>query len=501
MSTQAHVGLWAEVQADLRLKLGEELFALWIAPLKVLSGEGDEVRLGVPNVFVLDWITKRYLREIESVLAARAGPGTRVVLSIDPQLYQERRREREKVLGPETGPATVPAPVPPTVSSTVLVPASGPVARDDNAVGGSCDEAKPTLENFVVGPSNQHAFNAVMDVLSRPGRVYNPLFICGPTGVGKTHLLKGLHRALRSRRRSSVPGAAPAAPPTVEGRAEASPGAHPFLRVSCLSGEQFFQHYVQSLQDRTLRKFQERFRSLDVLIIDDVHLLRNKKKTQAEFLHTFSALVDSGKQVILASDVPPRSLGDLEPGLVGRFLSGLVVGMKRPDFATRLGIARAVVRRLSARFEEPLLQFLAENLHGNAREIIGAINQLHHHAQTQGRTMNVEEARRVLEDFFRERERRVDFKRVHAVVASYYGVPLDALVSGNRQRHIAFARQVAMYLARKYLPKSLAEVGKYFGNRNHTTVRCAAEKVARLLEKDGCQLARDLDTICEILEE
>ncbi|HVR74767.1 MAG TPA: DnaA N-terminal domain-containing protein, partial [Planctomycetota bacterium] len=190
MSIQAHVGLWAKVQEDLRWKLGEELYELWIAPLKVLSGEGDEVRLGVANVFVLDWIAKRYLREIDAVLAARVGPGSRAVLSIDPQLYQERRREREKVLGPEIVPAAV--------SATVPEPPSGPATRADIAVGGSSDEAKPTLENFVVGPSNQHAFNAVMDVLSRPGGVYNPLFICGPTGVGKTHLLKGLHRALRS---------------------------------------------------------------------------------------------------------------------------------------------------------------------------------------------------------------------------------------------------------------------------------------------------------------
>jgi chromosomal replication initiator protein len=268
-----------------------------------------------------------------------------------------------------------------------------------------------------------------------------------------------------------------------------------------LTGEQFFQQFASSCQDGTVRKFRERYRSVDVLIIDDVHALVNKRKTQVEFLHTFSSLIDSGRQIILASDVPPQALKELDPGLVGRFVSGLVAGMRKPDFETRLGIARLRARRLPSRIDDDVLQFLAENVRSSAREIIGALHQLDMDVQLHGPKLSVERARGVLAVYLREQGNRIDLKKIHLVVARHYALPPEALVSTARGRFVSFARQVAMYLARRFTGKSLAEVGKYFGNRNYSTVKCAEKRIEDLLRDEESGLAHELNGIIECLEE
>jgi len=240
---------------------------------------------------------------------------------------------------------------------------------------------------------------------------------------------------------------------------------------------------------------------VDVLIVDDVQLLNNKRKTQLEFLHTFSALVDAGRQIVICSDVPPKALKDLDAGLVGRFLSGLVVSLKKPDYATRLGILRAQARRIPAQFEDAVLQFLAEQIRGNARELVGALMQLDIHSRVSGGPVGLEDARAILAETIRERERRVDLRKIQNVVARYFGLAPEVLLARARQRHVARARQVAMYLARRYTGKSLAEVGKYFGDRDHTTVQCAVKKVEHLLSQAEGGLAGELGAIMETLEE
>jgi chromosomal replication initiator protein len=352
-----------------------------------------------------------------------------------------------------------------------------------------------TLESFVVGPSNRLAFNAALQLLDSPGNLYNPFFVHGPPGVGKTHLLKGLCHAFRHRRRGPKDVArSPSGVETTAGQGFA-------CRVRYLSGEQFFNQFAASVQDGTVRKFRERYRSLDVLIVDDVHLLVNKKKTQVEFLHTFNSLAETGRQVILASDAPPKSLGDLDRGLVGRFLSGLVVGIKKPDYETRLGIASMQARRFTTRFDESVLRFLAERVRGSARELIGAMKQVDIHAQLNGGALSLRQAEEALAELIREEERRVTLSRIVVVVAAHFRLSPEVLVSPSRQRHVALARQTGMFLARQYTGKSLGEIGKHFGNRNHTTVRCALAKVERLLTQSGDRLVWEISQIRETLEQ
>lgn len=519
LPADAHGELWAAVRAELRGKLGEERFERWIAPLKVLSRSGEEIRLGVPNRFVQDWIEKRYLAAVDSAIVSVVGERPcgepRVTLVIDAVLFRERRKEQADVLHPQGPDGSPPQNAPPGGTTDgeprgeqprgEQVERPSPEARAAGGlnvwVSGSSPQGslEQTLEDFIVGASNQLAFKAVEQVLEAPGALYNPLFLYGPSGVGKTHLLKGLYRALRSRKRAdradwrsaqAEPGA-PCERPSADG----------FLRVTYLTGEQYFHHYASSVQDGTARRFRERYRALDVLILDDVHLLVNKRKTQLEFLHTFSSLTDSGRQIILASDVPPKGIKELEAGLVGRFSSGLVVALKKPDFATRLGIVRMRARRLSTRLDDAVLQFVAEHVRTSARELIGALMQLEIHGQAKGGELGLEEARDMLIDFLHEAEKRIDLKKIQAVVAKHFGVSPESLVSASRQRSIAIARQMAMYLGRRRTSKSLSEIGKFFGNRNHTTVKSAETKIKRLVERPDHALARDLNCILESLEE
>jgi chromosomal replication initiator protein len=269
--------------------------------------------------------------------------------------------------------------------------------------------------------------------------------------------------------------------------------------VKYLTSEEFTNQFVLSLQKGTFDKFRERFRSLDVLLVDDVQLLVSKKKTQEEFLHTFNALVDSARQVVLGCDVPPKGLPDLSRAMVTRFMSGLVVGLKRPDLETRIGILEQHSKRLSGRFDREVLQTVAGALRGNARELIGALKRLDIHARVDGRPLCVEQARDILAEFLHEKSRQVSAAKILRVVASHYGLTSEALTSTSRQRTVVLARQVAMYLMRRYTGRSLAQVGVLFGKRSHATAKAAEGKVVALLERDA-HFVQELDEIVEALE-
>jgi chromosomal replication initiator protein len=482
MWTQAHKDLWATVREDLRVQLGETLFDRWIGPLKLLTEEGDAVRLGVPNLLVQGWVETKYLTAIVKAFSARRGAETRVSLEIDAALFQKHRQSSAGILGSNT------------VSGTSVEISPAGTVKETTGAGDSTGRDFPlmqeqTLDSFVVGPSNELAWGAAKQIFETPGGLYNPLFLHGPSGVGKTHLLRGLYRDFRARR--------------LWGRqAKKGRGSHrrgSFCRVRYVTGEQFYLEYSSQSLAGTLNAFRERYRSLDVLVVDDVQLLRGKPKSQIEFLRTFSSLVESGRQVILASDVSPRSLEGLDPGLVGRFLSGLVVGIRKPDYGTRLGIVRAQSRRLGNVLDDRVLEFLARNVRGTARELLGALMRLDIHAQVLGEPLSYDGARDILSDIVEERRRAIDLKRIRDVVAQYFGHSPDALQSRSRQRQIARARQIAMYLARRHTGKSLAEIGKYFGNRNHATVKSAELRISSLLDQGDRVVTHGIHAILENL--
>lgn len=482
MTPELDLDLWQTARDRLRQSFGEELYERWLAGLKFVSSSAGEVGLAVPNHWVRDWIRSRYLPQMLEVFREVTGQEVKLSFHIDPALFREQRLEGQGVF-----------------SRLEPAPGSAPSVRtgEDAGVRRSPTVVESSLESLVQGSCNQLACSAALQILEAPGEIYNPFFVFGSSGVGKTHLLRGIQRAFQSggrclpRGRSADPRG-PGIPEIVR--------IPPNLKVRYLSGEQFFNHFVASVQDRSGRKFRECYRSLDVLILDDIHLLASKKKTQLEFLHTFNSLMERGRQIIVASDTAPKDLQELQPSLVGRLLSGLVARIRKPDYETRLRIVQQRAQRLDSRLDPQVFEFLAEWLRGNVRELIGALMQLDVHARVRGEQLDLETAETVLAEFLHEQRNRITLPRIHEVVARHFGLPMDILVSGNRQHFVSLARQVAMYLARRYTRKSLAEIGKYFGRRKHTTVKSAVSKISKLLQTADPAVSQDLPAIIDSLE-
>lgn len=497
MVIRAHNDLWAAVREELRSKLGERCFQRWVDPLRLLSEEGEEVRLGVANGVVGFWVERKYLPEILESLRAKAHGDVTVRIILAPAETKKQEKIEPKEIAPSVeggGARSSEAGGEPKTATAVPgpdIPVLGDSAKrgDEKPRVAAAEPLEQSLESFVVGRSNELAYNAALKVLGSPGGAYNPLFVHGPSGVGKTHLLKGLLHAFRSQA-GFWPGAG-ARPGETRGSG---------LRACYVTGEQFFQQYSTSIQDGTARKFRERYRSLHVLIVDDVQLLVSKRKTQIEFLHTFSSLLESGRQIVLASDVPPKALKDLDAGLVGRFLSGLVVGIGKPEFATRLGILRVHSRRLLSRLDDTILEFVAEQVRGSVRELIGVLMRLDIQAQLSGGTLSFAQAKEVVAEMGSLDSRRIDLRRIRDAVAAHFGIVPEIVASSNRQRHVTLARQIAMYLARRCTDESLAAIGTYFGRRDHATVKCAVEKIARLTEENDAGVAPHVRAILDGLE-
>ncbi len=479
--------IWRGIAGELREKVGADRYDRWLAPLRVASVGEDEVRLGVPNRFWLEWIESRYLPVIASCMSEKAGRSVRISLVIHPELFQQlRRSQREALAGFPWGEAGDSKPAEPWASACGLSSgAAGPSARKVGSDGlprpasiGPHPPACPgspcgTLDDFVVGGSNQLAFNAALQVAGDCGARYNPLFIHGGSGLGKTHLLRGILHALHRRE-----------------------GGWP---VRYLTGEEFLSQFVSSLKGGTIARFRQTYRTRHVLLVDDVHLLGNKLKTQEEFLHTFNYLMDSGNQIVLTSDCHPRTIENLSKPLLGRFLSGLVAEVGKPDFETRLRILRQRQERSRAPFAEEVLPLAAEVLRGNVREILGAFNLLEAAARSTGREMTAPEAKNLLGQRLLMRECRPCLSRILQAVSDYYQMSSRALSARGRQRSLTLPRQVAMYLARKYTDRSLAEIGKAFGDRNHTSVKSAENRVRRLIETSPA-IATDVEKIIDSFE-
>ena len=479
MQLETREEIWGEVGAELREQLGADRFDRWLAPLRLLDVTDREFRLGAPNKFWLEWIENRYLQAVSDVVARRLGRPMKVTLAIDPELFRSFRQSQQVIL------AAVPDGAAPGVDGAEGAPRDG---FDDDAVAARPAPWSPqapgrspgpgpldvqTLKNFVVGPSNRMAYHAALRVVENPGEAYNPFFIHGSCGLGKTHLLRGISHALRNR--------------------------HPEVQVRFLNGEEFLNQFVASLKGGTIGRFRDRFRSPQVLVLDDIHLLGNKTRTQEEFLHTFNALVDAGHQIIMSSDRHPRGIGNMQEALVGRFVQGLVVVVNRPEQPTRLEILRRRAETARVPFSKEVLELIAESVRTSIRELIGAYNILEEYSFQEEASLDAAKARFLLTQSLCIGERRTSLQQIVELVSRHYSIPVPALVSPSRQRSLTLARQVAMFLGRKYTGRSLAEIGKHFGGRNHTSVKTAEVRIDRLRQANP-GLAKDIETISNSLD-
>ncbi len=442
--------IWAQARADLREIMGKDQFAAWVDPLQLTRLDAEGACFATPTRFMSDWVSRHYADSIRASLA-RAG-------------HAVPRLQFEVMPHPETAPASAAAPAQPTQRSTENL--------------GAPLDSRYSFANFVVGKPNELAHAAALRVAEGGPVTFNPLFLYGGVGLGKTHLMHAIAREIQARR--------------------------PGEKVLYLSAEQFMYRFIQALREKTVMDFKELFRSVSVLMVDDVQFIAGKESTQEEFFHTFNTLVDQGKQIVISADRAPGEIKDLEERIRSRLSSGLVVDLHPTDYELRLGILQTKTVAFRAQYPgvdiaPQVLEFLARRITTNTRVLEGALQRVLAHASLLGRQIDLDMAQHCLTDILRASDRKVTIEEIQRHVAEHYNIRLSDLVGPKRLRMVARPRQVAMYLAKEMTSRSLPEIGRRFGGRDHTTIMHGVRKIEELAAADH-QLAEDLDMLRRLLQ-
>jgi chromosomal replication initiator protein len=428
--------LWEEISGRLKEALSDGTYSKWFGDVHELSLDGETLVLTVPSEFTRDWIEGHFLGLI--------GAAVRDIVGFERPL--ELRVANDTESSAEDG-----------AGSEGVVPM---VPRLPGRPESGGFNVKYTFDSFVIGSSNRFAHAAALAVAEAPAQAYNPLFIYGSTGLGKTHLLQAVAQYV----------------------AEHSSA----LSVRYVTSEAFVNDFINSLRDKRIEGFKQRYRAYDVLLIDDVQFFEGKERFQEEFFHTFNSLYEAGSQIVLSSDRPPRDISTLEERLRSRFEWGLITDIQPPDLETRIAILRKKVKVDGIDVhDEQVLTFTASRVSTNIRELEGALTRVVAFSSLTGRPMTVELAQDVLRDVFPQGEAaEVSIKRIQDLVAERFELTLDELCGEKRSQNIVYPRQVAMYLSRELTDSSLPRIGKEFGGRDHTTVIHATSKISRLIRED-----------------
>ena len=437
--------LWETVKCDFKSLFPEDVFQMWFEPLVCLETTDASLILGVPNDFAAIWIHDNYLDLITQRLRLTAGRMVTVTL---------------RKVDPATRPGRPAAEAPASASRVRPAPARRAARYDEHGPGAGTLIPRNTFETFVVGANNQMAHAAALAVAQAPAQAYNPLFLYGDTGLGKTHLMQAIgHAILRH---------------------------NPDARVAYLSTEKFTNEFIQALQENSLTKFRQRYRHADVLLIDDVQFLAGKERIQEEFFHTFNDLFEAGKQIVLSSDRRASEIQKLESRLVSRFEWGLPADIQAPDFETRVAILRSKALSLKCDLPEPVVTFIAQNVTRNVRRLEGAFIRVASHAALFSKPVDVATAERLLHDMLMEQAQTIlTIEAIQKRVADHFQLRQSDMSSKRRPNNIASPRQVAMYLARTLTKHSLQEIGDAFGGRDHGTVIHACKAVDNMIDQDA----------------
>ena len=435
--------LWSEVAGRLRGALNDTTYGTWFGEAQGLEFDDDRFVLSVPNDFTRDWIEGHFIGLIGAAIRDVTGRERPIELRVSELLLLPP----DPLLDEERGAVSIE--VPPVVER---LPPSRPESGGFNS--------KYTFDSFVIGSSNRFAHAAALAVAEAPAQAYNPLFIYGSTGLGKTHLLQAVAQYVSEH--------------TSE------------LSVRYITSETFMNDFINSLRDKRIEGFKQRYRTYDVLLIDDVQFFEHKERIQEEFFHTFNSLYEAGSQIVMSSDRPPRDIATLEARLRSRFEWGLITDIQPPDLETRIAILRKKVKTDGIHVPDPqVLTFIASRVSTNIRELEGALTRVVAFSSLTGRAMSVELAQDVLKDVFPQGEAaEVSIKRIQDLVAERFNMSLEELCGDKRSQNIVYPRQVAMYLSRELTDSSLPKIGKEFGGRDHTTVIHATSKIARLIRED-----------------
>jgi chromosomal replication initiator protein len=436
--------LWGEVAGRLRGALNDTTYGTWFGEARGLELADDRFVLAVPNDFTRDWVEGHFLGLIGAAIRDVTGRERPIELRVSEFAGPDDLQLDGQLEGDLAEAATAAVQRIPTQNR----PESGGF------------NTKYTFDSFVIGSSNRFAHAAALAVAEAPAQAYNPLFIYGSTGLGKTHLLQAVAQYVS------------------EHSSE--------LSVRYVTSETFMNDFINSLRDKRIEGFKQRYRTYDVLMIDDVQFFEHKERIQEEFFHTFNSLYEAGSQIVMSSDRPPRDIATLEARLRSRFEWGLITDIQPPDLETRIAILRKKVKTDGIHVPDPqVLTFIASRVSTNIRELEGALTRVVAFSSLTGRAMSVDLAQDVLKDVFPQGEAaEVSIKRIQDLVAERFNMSLEELCGDKRSQNIVYPRQVAMYLSRELTDSSLPKIGKEFGGRDHTTVIHATSKIARLIRED-----------------
>jgi len=446
-ATDVQVGAINEALAE---KIGQQKFRIWFKNSTSLALCDGYLKVSVPNSFIASWIENHFSKEIRQAVRSVTGSDAKVTFTVNPELsgHQGRALLDSSIAGKG---APRPAHAPHQLADR---------GRAKPSADGH-EKLKFSLDTFVVGSSNELAYNAAKVVINEQQSPFNPLFVHGGYGVGKTHLLQGICNAMFEKR--------------------------PATNWLYLSAEDFANQFVLALKTKKLETFRRHMRQTDLLVIDDIHFLANKPSIQEEFLHTFSTIDLAGKQVVLASDAHPKMIGQLSEKLVSRFVSGMVVKIDTPDFQTRCQICRQYVQNIktpTAPVPEGVIEYIAENLRANVRELEGALLKLIAYSALKNEKITPAMAKAVLAEHIERCDPIMHVSDIESSVASYFGITPATMRSSKKDRTVALARHFSMYLTRKHTKMSSSEIGRVMGNKNHATVLLACKKIDDMIQRD-----------------
>ena len=424
---------WGQARDQIKSQIGDTAYQTWIRPLKASSSDPGKLNLEAPDAFFRDWVQQHYKQFIDDALRGLvSGADIHIELRI-----------AERAAG-EPVPAVVPA-------VNVRQQASKPPALNLNP--------RYTFENFVIGNSNRHAHAYSLAVAESPAKTYNPLFIYGGVGLGKTHLIQAIcHHIARNNT--------------------------PAPRIHYVSSERFTNELIEAIQHHSTASFRHKYRNVDVLVIDDIHFIAGKESTQEEFFHTFNALYDAHKQIVFCSDRPPKEISHLQDRLVSRFGWGLTTDVQPPDFETRVAILQKKIEREPVTVPQDVIVFIAQLIKTNIRELEGALIRTIAHSLLEEKPVTLALAQDALKDLLKEPQKLVTVDFIQRCVAEEFGVSLMELKTKRRNKTVVLPRQTAMYLSRELTDLSLPEIGNFFGGKDHTTVLHSCNKIKTLIAQD-----------------
>lgn len=438
---------WEEAQHGLKVKLGETVFSTWISPLKFSSQDNLNIELEAPDQFFKDWVEKHYLNLIQEALKNKGGDKLLVNLTVS----SHPEDLSTSFIAPET-------------NIKNILPA-GPINLN----------SRYTFDNFVIGASNKHAHAYCQAVANSPAKTYNPLFIYGGVGLGKTHLIQAICHQIKHNNPEGI-------------------------KICYVSSEKFTNELIDAIVHRSTASFRQKYRSLDVLVIDDIHFIAGKESTQEEFFHTFNALYDAHKQIVFSSDRPPKEITNLQERLVSRFGWGLATDIQPPDLETRVAILKKKIEREPVSVPLDVIFFIAQLIKTNIRELEGALIRTIAYSLLEEAPITLQLAKEVLKDLLKEPTKLITVDFIQRCVAEEFSISLQELKTKRRNKQIVLPRQVAMYLSRELTDLSLPEIGEQFGGKDHTTVLHSYKKIKEEL-RNNPKLKERVEKVIQIIKQ